>query len=79
MSAQPNIKVFGLLNYLKYTPKIYFSANQRNCLKVPIPLQLLVKYQLVSDYLQSMNPHVKTIWSNAFRNGFCRTSLLYPA
>jgi len=29
----------------------YFSANQRNCLKELILLQLLVEYKLVSDLL----------------------------
>jgi len=31
--------------------KKYFSANQRNYLKEPIPLQLLVEYEFVSDLL----------------------------
>jgi len=31
--------------------KTYFSANQRNCFKAPILLQLLVEYKLVSDLL----------------------------
>jgi len=34
---------------LKYKPKKYFSANQRNCLKEPFLLQLLVEEKLVSD------------------------------
>jgi len=34
-----------------YKPKNYFSANQRNCLKERILLQLLVEYKLVSDLL----------------------------
>jgi len=36
---------------LKYKPKKYFSANQRNCLKEPILLQLLVEYKFVSHLL----------------------------
>jgi len=32
-------------------PKKYFSANQRNCLKEPILLQLLVEHKLVPDVL----------------------------
>jgi len=36
---------------LKYKPKQYFSANQRNYLKEPFPLQLLVEYKLESDLL----------------------------
>ena len=31
--------------------KTYFSANQRNCFKAPILLQILVEYKLVSDLL----------------------------
>jgi len=37
----------------------YFSANQRNCLKEPILLQLLVEYKLVTDLLQSYNHNRK--------------------
>jgi len=40
-------KIFEVL----YKPKKYFSANQRNCLKERILLQLLVQYKLVSDLL----------------------------
>jgi len=47
----PNSKVFRLIKYLKYKLKKYFSANQRNCLKELILLQLLVEYKLVSDLL----------------------------
>jgi len=38
---------------MKYEPKKYFSANQRNCLKEPILLQLSVehKLELLSDLL----------------------------
>jgi len=36
---------------LKYKPNKYFSASQRNCLKEPILLQLLVEHKLVSDFL----------------------------
>jgi len=42
----PNSKVFRLIKYLKYKPKKYFSANQRNCLKEAILLQLLVEHKL---------------------------------
>jgi len=49
--AIPNSNVFRLIKYLKYKPKKYFSANQRNCLKEPILLQLLVEHKLVSDLL----------------------------
>jgi len=38
----PNSKVFRSIKNLKYKPKKYFSANQPNCLKKPILLQLLV-------------------------------------
>jgi len=51
-NAIPNSKVFRLMKYLKYKPKKYFGANQRNCLKVSILLQFLVKYKLVYDLLQ---------------------------
>ena len=34
-----------------HKPKKYFSANQRNCLKEPILLQLLVEHKLVSALL----------------------------
>jgi len=47
----PNSKVFRLIQYLRYKPKKYYSANQRNCLKEPILFQLLVEYKLVSDLL----------------------------
>jgi len=50
-NATPNSKVFRLIKYLKYKPKKYFSANQRNCLEEHILLQLLVEYKLVSDLL----------------------------
>jgi len=50
-NATTNSKVFRLIKYLKYKPKKYFSANQRNCLKEPILLQLLVEYKLASDLL----------------------------
>jgi len=49
--ATPNSTVFRLIKYLKYKPNKYFSANQRNCLKEPILLQLLVEHKLVSDFL----------------------------
>jgi len=49
--AAPNYNVFRLIKYLKYKPKKYFSANQRNCLKESILLQLLVEYKLVSELL----------------------------
>jgi len=52
-NAIPNSKVFRLMKYLKYMPKKYFCANQRNCLKEPILLQLLLEYKLVYDLLQS--------------------------
>jgi len=39
---------------LRYKPKKYFNANQRNYLKEPIPLQLLVEYKLVSYFLESV-------------------------
>jgi len=42
--ATPNSNVFRLIKYLKYKPKNYFSANQRNCFKEPILLQLLVQW-----------------------------------
>jgi len=45
----PNSKVFRSIKNLKYKPKKYFSANQPNCLKKPILLQLLVEYKIVSD------------------------------
>jgi len=50
-NATPNSKVFRLITYLKYKPKKYSSANQRNCLKEPILLRLLVEHKLVSDLL----------------------------
>jgi len=50
-NATPNSEVCRLIKYLKYKPKKYFSANQRNYLKEPILLQLLVEYKLVSDLL----------------------------
>jgi len=50
-TPSPNSNVFRLIKYLKYKPKKYFSANQRNCLKEPILLQLLVEHKLVSDLL----------------------------
>jgi len=50
-AMRPNSKIFRLTKYLKYKPKKYFSANQRNCLKEPILLQLLVEHKLVSDLL----------------------------
>jgi len=50
-NAIPNSKVFRLIKYLKYKPKKYFSANQRNCLKERILIQLLVHYKRVSDLL----------------------------
>jgi len=50
-NATPNSNVFRLIKYLKYKPKKYFTANQRNCLKEPILLQLLVEHKLVSDLL----------------------------
>jgi len=37
------------MKYLKYKSKKYLSANQRNCLKESILLQLLVEYNLVYD------------------------------
>jgi len=46
-----NSKVFRLIKYLKYKPKKYFSANQRNSLKEPILLQFLLEHKLVSDFL----------------------------
>jgi len=49
--ATPNVKVFRLIKYLKYKPKIHVSANQRNCLKEPILFQLIVEHKLVSDLL----------------------------
>jgi len=50
-TMSPNLKVFRLIKYLKYKPKKYFSANQRNSLKELILLQRLVEYKLVSDLL----------------------------
>jgi len=50
-NATPNSKVFRLMKYLKYKPKKYFSANQRNCLKEPILFQRLVEHKLVFDLL----------------------------
>jgi len=50
-NATPNFNVFRLIKYLKYKPKKYFSANQRNCLEEPILLQLLVEHKLVYDLL----------------------------
>ena len=50
-NATPNSKVCRLIKYLKYKSKKYFSANQRNYLKEPILLQLLVEYKLVSNLL----------------------------
>jgi len=50
-NANPNFNVFSLIKYLKCKPKKYFSANQRNCLKEPILLQLLVEHKLVYDLL----------------------------
>ena len=51
MNVPPNSLVLMLIKYLKYKPMKYFSANQRNCLKELILLQLLVEYKLVSDLL----------------------------
>jgi len=48
-NATPNSKVFRSIKYLNYKPKKYFSANQRNCLKEPILLQILVEHKRVSD------------------------------
>jgi len=42
-NATPNSNVCRLIKYLEYKPKKHFSANQRNCLKEPIQLQLLVE------------------------------------
>jgi len=58
----------------------YFSANQRNCVKELMLLQLLVEYKLVNLYLTFCNqwPASKNNSSNAFRNCFWHTSLLYP-
>jgi len=53
-TMSPNSKVFRLTKYLKYKTKKYFSANQRNCLKERILLQLLVAYKLVA-YLTFCN------------------------
>jgi len=50
-NATPNSKVCRLIKYLKYKPKKYFSANQRNCLKEPILLQFFVEQKLVSDVI----------------------------
>jgi len=49
----PNSNVFRLIKYLRYKPKKYFSAYQRNSLKEPIQLQLLAEHKLVSDLLYS--------------------------
>ena len=50
-NATPDSKVFRLIKYLKYKPKKYFGANQRNCLQEPILFQLLVEHKLTSDLL----------------------------
>jgi len=49
--ATPNSKAFRLIKHLKYKPKKYFSANQRNCLMESVLLRLLVEHKLVSDLL----------------------------
>ena len=50
-NATPNSNVFRLTKYLKYKPKKYFSANQRNYLKELILLQLSVEHRLVFGLL----------------------------
>jgi len=64
--ATPNINAFRLIKYLKYEPKKYFCTNQRNCLKEPILLQLLVEYKLVSDLLYNQWPQIKTVGVRLF-------------
>jgi len=52
---------------LKYKPKKYFSAHQRNCLKEPILLQLLFEHKFVYDLLYNNKcPQVKTIGVTLF-------------
>jgi len=42
-NSTTNSKVCRLINNFKHKPKKSFSANQRNCLKEPILLQILVE------------------------------------
>jgi len=50
-AMSPQFQNFQVNKIFEYEPKKYFSANQRNCLKEPILLQLLVEHKHVSDLL----------------------------
>ena len=72
--CHPNSKVFRLIKYLKYKRKEYFSADQQNCLKERILLQLLVEYKLVSWPFVINDPQVKPIGETRFS----QLLLVYP-
>jgi len=76
-AMSPQFQSFQVKKILKYKPKKYFSANQRDCLKEPTLHQLLFEDKLVSELLQSTTAS-KNNWINAFRSYVWRTSLLHP-
>jgi len=66
------------MKHLKYKRKKYFRANQQNCLKEPILLQLLVEHKLAYDLLQSSMTAGKSNWSNVFRFVFGTPACCIP-